>query len=283
MLVVARLVLREAARRRLVLAVVLLTIVAIALTGWGFARIPDIGGARPISPDQVRLVASQLVILVAFMFSFVLALSAVFIATPAISGETESGIALALLARPLSRTSYVVGKWIGLAVLLLVYAGASIAVELTVVRIAVGYETPHPAEALAYLFAEGLVLLTLGLALSTRLSGMVGGVVALVLFGMAWLGGIVGGVGQAFDDPTLTRLGTITRLVLPTDGLWRGAVNALEPAAVLAALRGAPGPAVAANPFFAASGQPTSFVLWSLAWIALVLGVAVWSFRAREV
>ena len=35
MLVVAGLVLREAARRRLVLAVALLTILAVALTGWG--------------------------------------------------------------------------------------------------------------------------------------------------------------------------------------------------------------------------------------------------------
>lgn len=282
-MVIARLVVREALRRRLVLATVILTLAAIALTGWGFGQIPKIGGGRPISADQVRLIASQLVILVGFMFSFVLALSAVFMAAPAISGETESGIALAVLARPLSRTRYVAGKWLGLAALLLVYAAAASALELAAIHVAVDYDPPNPPEAFRFLFLEALVLLTLAVALSTRLSGMVGGVVALVLFGMAWLGGIVGGVGDAFGDPTLTRIGTVTRLVLPTDALWRGAVHALEPAAVLTGLRGAPGAAVAANPFVAIAPVPAALVLWAIVWIALVLGLAVWSFRSREI
>lgn len=282
MLVIAGLVLREAARRRLVLAIVLLTVVAVALTAWGFSRIPYLG-TPPLPPEQVRLIASQLVILVAFMFSFVLALSAVFVAAPAISGEVESGIALAVLARPLSRTSYVVGKWLGLAALLLAYAGGSTALELLAVGVAVGYQPPRPLEAFAFLYAEGLVLLTLALALSTRASAMVGGVVALVLFGLAWMGGIVGGVGQAFDNATVTHVGTVTKLLLPTDGLWRGVVHALEPAAVLAAVPSGPRAAIAANPFFASSPPPLPFVVWSVLWMAGALALAVWSFRRREV
>jgi ABC-type transport system involved in multi-copper enzyme maturation permease subunit len=223
------------------------------------------------------------VILVAFMFSFVLALSAVFVAAPSVSGEVESGIALAVLARPISRTSYLIGKWLGLAALLLVYTTASIALELVVVRIVVDYQPPRPLEAFAFLYAEGVVLLTLALALSTRVSGMVGGVVALVLFGMAWMGGIVGGIGQAFDNATVTHVGTVTKLVLPTDGLWRGAVYALEPAAVLAAVPRGAGAAIAANPFFASAPPPFPFLLWSVLWIAAVLALALWGFRRREI
>lgn len=281
MLVVAGLVLREAARRRLVLAVAVLTIVAVVLTGWGFSRIPYLS-SRPLPVEQVRLIASQLVILVAFMFSFVLALSAVFVAAPAVSGEVESGVALSVLARPISRPSYLVGKWLGLAALLFAYTAGSMALELVVVRAVVDYEAPRPLEALAFLYAEGLVLLTLALALSTRVSGMVGGVVALVLYGMAWMGGIVGGIGQAFDNAVVTHVGTATKLILPTDGLWRGAVYALEPAAVLAGARGA-GPAAAANPFFASAPPPSPFLVWSALWIAAVLALALWSFRRREI
>jgi ABC-type transport system involved in multi-copper enzyme maturation permease subunit len=279
--VIAGLVLREALRRRLVLAVIVLTLIAIGLTGWGFSRIPYLG-AQPLPATQVQLVASQLVILVAFMFSFVLALAAVFVAAPAISGETESGIALAVLARPLSRTSYVLGKWLGLAALLLIYTAGSVAIDLVVVRLVIDYSPPDPLSALAFVYAEGLALLTLALALSTRLSGMVAGVVSLILFGIAWMGGIVGGIGQAFDNATITHVGTVTRLLLPTDGLWRGAVHALEPVAVLSAFRNA-GPGIAANPFFAPSPAPLAFVVWGVAWIAIVLGAAIWSFRTREV
>lgn len=278
---IARLVLVEAARRRLILSVIGLTILAVSLTAWGFSRIPYVG-RQPLPPDQVALAASQLTILVAFMFSFVLAVSAVFVAAPAISGETESGIALAVLARPLSRLEYVVGKWIGLAALLLVYTAGSIALELVAIRIAVGYQPPSPVEAFIFLYAEALVLLTLGLALSTRLSGMVGGVVALVLFGMTWIAGVVAALGEAFGNDTLIRVGTVVKLILPTDGLWRGAVHALEPAFVLAA-RNAAGPAIAANPFFAPDPPTTAFDLWALAWLALMLAIGVATFRSREV
>ena len=195
---IARLAIREVVRRRLILALVALTLLAVALTSWGFSRIPTITQRGVPLPDvQVKLIASQLLILVMFMFSNVLALSAVFVASPSLSGDIESGIALALLARPISRRDYVLGKWAGLAALVVAYAAATIAIELAAVDLAVGYVPPRPLEFAAFILAEGLVLLSLAILLSTRVSGMVGGVVALVLFGMAWLGGIVGGTAPS--------------------------------------------------------------------------------------
>jgi hypothetical protein len=51
---------------------------------------------------------------------------------------------------------------------------------------------------------------------------------------------------------------------------------------VIAAQR-AVGPAVAANPFFAADPPPAAYVAWAIAWIAGMLALAIWSFRSREV
>jgi ABC-type transport system involved in multi-copper enzyme maturation permease subunit len=281
-LVIARLVIREAARRRLLLALLILTFIVIALTGWGFSRIPTIAGGRGPLPDvQVKLIASQFLIVTMFMFSFVLAMAAVFIAAPQISGDVESGIALAILSRPLSRAEFVGGKWIGLAALVAVYAGGAAALELGVVNAVVGYIPPEPVAFIAFVIAEGLVIMTLALLLSTRLSGMVGGVIALVLFGIAWIGGIVGGIGAAFDNATVTHVGTVTKLILPTDGLWRGAVYALEPQSLAAAASQA-GPGAAANPFYAAAPAPLSFEVYVVGWIAVVLGLAVYSFHTRE-
>jgi ABC-type transport system involved in multi-copper enzyme maturation permease subunit len=280
-LVIARLVIREGARRRLLLALLILTLIVIALTGWGFSRIPTVTQrGAPLPETQVKLIASQLLILTMFMFSFVLAMAAVFVAAPQISGETESGTALAILSRPIGRTEYVLGKWLGLATLVAIYAGGAAAIELGVVNAVVGYIPPEPVAFIAFAIAEGLVIMTLALLLSTRLSGMVGGVIALVLFGIAWIGGIVGGIGAAFDNATITHVGTATKLILPTDGLWRGAVYALEPQLLTAASPA--GPAAAANPFFASTPAPLSFELYVVGWVALVLGLAVFSFRARE-
>jgi ABC-type transport system involved in multi-copper enzyme maturation permease subunit len=208
-------------------------------------------------------------------------MAAVFIASPQISGEVESGTALAILSRPIGRLEYVSGKWIGLAALVAVYAGGAAAIELGVVNAVVGYIPPEPLAFIAFVIAEGLVIMTFALLLSTRLSGMVGGVIALVLFGLGWIGGIVGGIGAAFDNVGITHVGTATKLILPTDGLWRGAVYALEPQSLVATGAQA-GPAAAANPFYAAAAAPLSFELYVVGWVAVVLALAVVSFQTRE-
>src|SRR2546428_238748 len=165
-IVVARQVVREAARRRLLLALILLTIVVIALTVWGVSRIDDLRNAgQPLPDPQKKTIVSQLLILVMFMFSWVLSLAAVFIAAPAISGELESGIALALLARPMSRAEYVVGKWLGLVTLVVVYGVAAAIIELVAVQVVSGYLPPHPVGFLRFLLSEGVVILTLAPAI----------------------------------------------------------------------------------------------------------------------
>jgi ABC-2 type transport system permease protein len=282
-LTVARLQLQELLRRRLFLVLLLLTMVVIALTTWGFSRIPSLGDARgrPMTAVEIAAIASQLLILVMFMFSFVLAFSAVFAASPAISAEVESGITLAMLARPITRLEYVVGKWVGLVATVLIYALPAAAIQMALVQLVVGYSAPHPIEFLAFVIGEAIVILTLSLLFSTRFAGMVGGVSGLILWGLAWMGGIVGGVGLVFENPTLTHVGTASKLILPTDGLWRGAVWSLEPASLIAAARAA-GSAAAANPFFAADPPPPAYVVWCVIWITGMLALAVLSFMRKE-
>ncbi|HVB76783.1 MAG TPA: ABC transporter permease [Candidatus Nitrosotalea sp.] len=279
---VARLTIWEASRRRLLLALVLLTLAIVVLTGWGYSRLWTVRDrGLPVSAVEVRLLTSQILILITFVFAAVLALSSILVAAPSISGEIESGLALSILARPLYRAQWLLGKWFGLAFLVVLYALAAGWLELLAADLTTGYMPPHPWPALALVMGEGLVLLTLSLALSTRLAGMTAGIISLVCYFMAWVGGIVAGVGLALHNAPLSDVGGVSRLLLPTDGLWRGAVWALEPASVLALAHGA-GPAAAANPFLVADPPAPAFLAWAGVWIVLVLGLAVLSLRSRE-
>ncbi|MFN2464149.1 MAG: ABC transporter permease [Candidatus Dormibacteria bacterium] len=286
-LVIARLTVREAARRKLLVALLLLTLGVIALTTWGFSRIPTITdpGGSHLTDLEVKGIVAALLIVVMFMFAFVLAISVVFVASPAISSELESGIALAVLTRPISRGEYVLGKWLGLSALAAVYVVGAAGLELVLVNAVVGYTPPNPLTFLLYLTGHVVVLLTLSLLVSTRLPGMTGGVVALGLFGVAWFGGIAAGIGEAFNNSGITTAGYVTKLLLPTDALWRGAVYSLEPAAMLTLSRGAreAGRAASANPFFAAAPPTNQFLAWSALWLAAVLSLAVFSLKRREV
>jgi ABC-type transport system involved in multi-copper enzyme maturation permease subunit len=279
----AWLTLHEALRRRLLQALFGLSLVAVLLTAWGYQQLTRLPPGRngPLTTDQVQLIASQVLILVMFMFSFVLALAAVFAAAPSIAGELESGEALAVMARPIRRSSLVLGKWLGLTVVVVGYAIVASTLEFGAAFMATGYVPPHPIEALLYLAAQAIVLLTLALLLSTRTSSVVAGVVSMLLFGLAWLAGVIGGIGTAFGDPVISRAGIAGQILLPSDGLWRGALFSLEPPLVLIG-GAAAGPQFAAFPFFAPAPPPLLYLAWCVVWVAGGLALAVWGFARRD-
>jgi ABC-type transport system involved in multi-copper enzyme maturation permease subunit len=282
-LTIAALTLREAARRRLVIAVIILTVAVVGLAGWGFQHLLaslHCNGGPDCSPVESRIIAATLLILIIFMLSFVFSLAAVFVAAPSISSDIESGIAFAILPRPIRRSDVVLGKWLGLTVLIGGYTVATTGLLFLVVYFLTGYLPPHPIGALAFLAAESIALLMLSLLGSTRLAPMTCGIIVLVLFGVAWIGGIAEGVGIAVNSNSVTNAGLATSLLLPTDGLWRGALFSLEPAALVAASGG--GRAAAANPFLVSAPPSTAYVIWAAAWMLIVLGLTVFSLSRRE-
>jgi len=282
-LVFARLTLREARRRRLLLALLILTLIMVASTTWGFSRLWDIRvNGRPPGATFVRTTASQIMILVAFMFTTVIGLAATVVSSPSISGDLESGQALSMLARPIRRADLLLGKWLGFVAMVVVYTGGAAALEMLTVDWVTGYTPPHPLAFVAFTSSVGIALVTLSMALSTRLSGLVGGVIALVGFFMSWIGGIVGSIGLALNNQPLIDAGAVSRLILPADGLWRGAIWSLEPALVIAGVRAA-GPGAASNPFFAADPPPTLYLAWCVVWVLGLLALALWSLRTREI
>jgi ABC-type transport system involved in multi-copper enzyme maturation permease subunit len=278
---IVRITILEAARRRLLWALLALTVVTVVITGWGFERLVTLARARQVDEIQLTLGLSQTVILVAFMFSFVLAMTAAFFAAPALASDIESGVAQAMLARPLRRSEFLLGKWLGLAIVIGVYAVVSGFVELTVVRIITGYAAPDPAAAVVYLAAEAIVLLTLALVLGARLPGIASGAIVVVVYGLTWVAGVMGAVGAFFNTPALVQAAQASRVIVPVDGLWRGTVFSLEPPAVLLVL--GQEPRFQGNPFYASQPPSLPFLAWTAVWLVGVLALGIWLLRRREI
>jgi ABC-type transport system involved in multi-copper enzyme maturation permease subunit len=279
-LTIAALTLREAARRRVLRALGVLTVVLLGLSAWGFAKIAsvEVDGAG-LTSGEARLVASQVLNLVLFGYSLVAALGTAFLAGPTLSGELESGAALAVLARPVRRTTVLLGKWLGLVAFgagFVVVAGLA---QLVVVRLTVGYWPPDPVAGLALLAVQTAVLLTLGLLLSAVVSPMASGIVAVGLFGATWVAGVVGGVGDALGNAAVSRVGTVSRMLLPTDGLWRGAMHAFQDPSALLSL----GQGGQAFPFLSTTSLSGAYLGWVAVWVLLVGGLAALAFSRRDV
>ena len=201
----------------------------LALSGWGFSKLIGLDTELgTMTSGEARLVASLLLNLIMFGMSLIAAIGTAFLAGPTLAGEVESGQALAILARPVRRSAVLLGKWLGLVAFGCGYVVLAGLAQLLVVRATVGYWPPAPASGLALLAAETVVLLTLALLLSSVVSPMASGIVAVGLFGATWVAGVVGGIGGALGNEGVERVGTVSRILLPTDGLWRGAMNAFQ-------------------------------------------------------
>ncbi|WP_258903411.1 ABC transporter permease subunit [Actinokineospora sp. UTMC 2448] len=275
---VAGLTLREASRRRVLWALAGLTVALLALSAWGFSRLAGESEFGTMTSGQARLVASQLLNLVMFGMSLIAALGTAFLTGPTLSGETESGIVLAVLARPIRRSTLLLGKWLGLVVFgtgFVVVAGLA---QCLVVLVTVDYWPPQPVVALALLAGQTTVLLTLGLLLSTAISPMASGVVAVGLFGATWIAGVVGGIGDALGNEGVARVGTISRMLLPTDGLWRGAMHAFQDPAGFAEF----GAAMEGFPFLSQAPLTATYLVWAAVWTAMVWGLAAISFQRKD-
>ena len=161
MIVIARLTVRELVRRRVVWVLAGLTILSVALVALGLDRLVSLARADGTGELEIRIGVSQVLIMIAFMFSFVLAMTAAFVGAPAIGGELESGVAQSILARPLRRAEVLLGRWLGSAVIVVGYTIASGLLAIAVATQIAGYGPPEPILAVAFLSGQALVLLTL--------------------------------------------------------------------------------------------------------------------------
>ncbi len=276
-LTVAALTLREASRRRVLRALLGLTVVLLAITAFGFSRIDaEFSG---LTTGEAMLASSVVLNLVMFGLSLIAALGTAFLAGPTLAGEIESGMALSMLARPVRRSDVLVGKWLGLAVFGSGFVTLAGLAHLLVVLATVGYWPPNAAAGLALLAAQTTVLLTLALLLSTVISPMASGMVAVGIFGATWVAGVVATIADMLQNDALARVGTVSRILLPTDGLWRGAMNAFQDPGLFSRAADA----MVGHPFLSQAPLSPAYLTWVALWMVLMLALAATIFRRRDV
>ena len=152
LLVVARWTLLEARRRRLLAAGVALSVAFIVLFAVGFALLyrtqqrellnaQTQGMGLPVDPrEELLAMATILVVLGLYGVQFLAAVLALFLGVASVSPEIDSGALHAVLARPLSRLEYLLGRFLALAGLLTAYVVVMGAALLLTARVGAGYQ-----------------------------------------------------------------------------------------------------------------------------------------------
>jgi Cu-processing system permease protein len=291
-LVVARWTVLEARRRRLLLAGAVLSLAFVALFALGFvllyneqqrALVQEAQGAGTGlgSREELLAISTLMVVMGLYAVQLLAALLALFLGVASVSPEIDSGALHAVLARPLGRVDYLLGRFLALAGLLTAYVVVMSGSLLLIARLVAGYQPGDVVRVVGLLLLETLVLLAVSLLGSTVLPTLANGVVMLALFGLAWLGGILGFVGTIPPgNELLANLGTAAGLLLPADAVWRGASFHILPPSFLVA-RSMAGEDVGL-PFLSFSPIAPAMLAWALAYPLACLTVAVAAFRRRD-
>ena len=278
MLEVMRLTSLELVRRKFVPAAAIGTLALIVMTSWGFWHLSH---STHLNFVQQRTITAVLSILMAYLFSFVIAFAAIALAAPTISNDVDNGTLLPILARPISRRAIVFAKALALALISGAYAALSVLGEFAGINVVSGYWPPHPFLAAFFLALLSAVMVVLGVALSTRMSTIAASITGVAAFGIAWIGGIAGSIGLALGNTTLLHAGTMSALLLPSDAMWRFAVYDLQPVALVASFSQNPGNWP--GPFFVKVPEPPSMFVWTCVWLVAVGAIAARSFSARDI
>ena len=293
LLVVARWTVLEARRRRLLLAGVVLSIAFVVVFALAFSLLyhsqernllgAQAGDSGPVSPrEQLLVLSTILVVLGLYGVQFLAALLGLFLGVASVSPEIDSGALHAVLARPLSRLQYLLGRFLALAGLLTAYILVMSGALLLTARIVAGYQPDDVTRVVGLMVLEVLVLLAVSLLGSTVLPTLANWVVMLALFGLAWLGGIIGFIGTIPPgNELMANLGTAVGLLLPADAVWRGASFHVLPPSFLVAGSLTGGEDVGL-PFASTAPIAPAMLVWALAYPVACLALAVAAFRRRD-
>ncbi|HHV58131.1 MAG TPA: ABC transporter permease subunit [Firmicutes bacterium] len=277
---ILRFTLHEAVRKRLVLLVILLTVGFLLLYGWGVHRALALQAGTHAADDwSARLnragTAAALLSIGLYFANFLTAFLTIVMMSGALAGEVESGTVHAVLARPITRRSFVLGKFAGYLVLSLAYAAALFLTMLALVRPYLPLFYDDVLAGLGIFLLQPVVLAALTLAASAFLSTLNAGVLLVSLYGFGIVGGMLEQIGTGMRQPVLQNIGIFSSLVMPADALYRKAIAALFD--TLSGLVGSYG-----NPFAAAGEPSTAMLVWAVVYAGAAVGLAVYAFEQRD-
>jgi len=276
--IISTLTFREAIRRKIVYASLILGILFLLIFSIGFHYIrADIIRTTRFSTTNQDLALQQFynIIHLAAMYSinFLSIASAALITADSLAGEISTGIIQSVVTKPIQRYQVTVGKWLGNALLLASYLLLMLGGAVLSIYIQSGYVAPHLLIGVLLLFFNSLLIMTVTLAFSSTLSTLATGGMIFGMFGVAFIGGWVERIGSLTHNATAVNIGIFTSLILPCEAMWNLASNRMTTSLINL---------FNASPFSSGSVPSPLMVVYTGVYLVGFLAFAVNKFSTRD-
>jgi Cu-processing system permease protein len=268
---------REAVRRRIALASFILGIAFLIIFSIGFYFIKQDFTTMQMNRSNGEFYTAQfynfLHIAAMYVVNFLTIATAALITADSLAGEISSGTVQTLLAKPVRRYEIVLGKWLGNAGLLAAYmlllaGGSSLSMFIQS-----GYTAPNLFLGILLMLLNSLLIMTLTLAFSSRMTTLAAGGTIFGLYGLAFIGGWVERIGNVLNNQTAVNVGIVSSLLMPAEAMWNLASNQMTSPAMRL---------MGASPFTFSSVPSPLMVVYTLVFLGAFLFFAIRSFATRD-
>ena len=127
------------------------------------------------------------------------------------------------LSKPIHRGEVVLGKWLGFAGLMALYVLLLAGGLVISVGVQGSYYPANLPIGIGLIYLETLLVMSVTLAFSSRLSTLATGAAVFGMYGIAFLGGWVEQIGALLQSQTAVDVGVLASLLMPSKSLWRRA------------------------------------------------------------
>jgi Cu-processing system permease protein len=272
---------REGVRKRVFLAVLVLTAGFLALFALGahfaFQDVEGFAAGETRILDAHAFTGATILGMAMFATLFLGAVLAVFLTLGVVRGDAESGLLQPIVVRPIGRTTMLIARFAGAAALSATYV-AIVYLAACAITAATGDWTPDhllgPALGLALSVA---IIAALSLLASTILSVTAQGIVVFMVFGAGLTAGLLAQIGNALDSDSLHTIGRVASWALPFEGLYAASLHAL-----ISSTSGLTGVVLQLGPFGGSEAAGPGLIAWAFAYLIGVIALAAFVFSRRD-
>ncbi len=223
---------KEVYRKRIVHVVGILTIIYWAILGFVLYLQPrDIVQETSLISALVN-VSALISILGFYLSSMLLAFLTVMLSVGIISSEVEDGTVLTLLTKPIPRRDYVLGKFIGVALMIVIYA-LILFIMLNIFAI-IGrqnffqvFGTVAMIKGFLLFALQPLCIAALAVFGSTVFKTVNNGIFVISLYMLGIIGGVMEQIGSLTSAPDLTTYGILVSLISPFEVIYKKMISTI--------------------------------------------------------
>ena len=277
-LIITRLTLREAARRKILWAGLIFGLLFLVVYGLGFhfmhvdieRSMQSSGGLGYLGMQEVY---SFLTLSGLYAVNFLAIAISALTSIDTLSGEITSGTIQVLATKPLKRWQIVLGKWLGFVLMTSLYLLLMAGGTLAIVYALSGYLPVHLWRGFGLLWLNAVLILSLSFLGGSLLSTLANGVVIFGLYGVAFIGGWVEQFGAYLGNEVAVKIGVISSLILPSEALWKRAMYELQSPLVSS---------LNFSPFMALSVPSALMIVYAMVYALACLLLAIHNFGRRD-